>query len=85
MIYPPHFRCPLDGEIMGQFEYSADRSEATVAFPAHKFPYTASVYYQCNVQLCALADPACQQVRHTYIVVQLQVPIVPHLGRANAK
>lgn len=47
---------------MGQFEYSADRSQATVAFPAHKFPYTASVYYQCNVQLCALADPTCQRV-----------------------
>lgn len=55
-------RCPLDGEIMGQFEYSDDRSKATVSFPAHKFPYTSSVYYQCNVRLCALNDPECQQV-----------------------
>lgn len=47
---------------MGQFEYSEDRSQATVSFPAHKFPYTASVYYQCNVRLCALLDPSCQQV-----------------------
>lgn len=54
--------CPLDGEIMGQFEYSEDRAQATVSFPAHKFPYTASVYYQCNVRLCALADPSCQKV-----------------------
>lgn len=53
--------CPLDGEIMGQFEYSDDRSKATVSFPAHKFPYTSSVYYQCNVRLCALQDPDCQQ------------------------
>jgi len=53
--------CPLDGEIMGQFEYSDDRSKATVSFPAHKFPYTSSVYYQCNVRLCALQDPDCQK------------------------
>lgn len=53
--------CPLDGEIMGQFEYNDDWTEATVSFPAHKFPYTASVYYQCNVRLCALQDPTCQQ------------------------
>lgn len=56
------YRCPLDGEIMGQFEYSTDRTKATVSFPAHKFPYTASVYYQCNVRLCALQDPTCQKV-----------------------
>lgn len=55
-------RCPLDGEIMGQFEYSEDRSRAIVSFPAHKFPYTASVYYQCNVRLCALQDPTCHKV-----------------------
>ncbi|GAB0093348.1 uncharacterized protein DMENIID0001_084380 [Sergentomyia squamirostris] len=53
--------CPTDGEIMGPFEYSKDRASAKVTFPAHKFPYTASVYYQCNVRLCALADPECQQ------------------------
>ncbi|XP_031631275.1 cuticlin-1 [Contarinia nasturtii] len=53
--------CPLDGEIMGQFEYSDDRTEASVAFPAHKFPYTASVYYECNIRLCPLEDPECKQ------------------------
>lgn len=53
--------CPMDGEIMGQFEYTEDRTNATVSFPAHKFPYTTSVYYQCNVRLCALADPECRQ------------------------
>lgn len=53
--------CPMDGEIMGQFKYTEDRTNATVSFPAHKFPYTTSVYYQCNVRLCALADPDCHQ------------------------
>lgn len=53
---------------MGQFEYSNDRSQATVSFPAHKFPYTASVYYQCNVRLCALQDPSCQQVKICFLV-----------------
>lgn len=57
-------RCPLDGEIMGQFEYSSERNEASVSFPAHKFPYTASVYYECNIQLCPLKDPECQKVSH---------------------
>nr|CAD7392075.1 unnamed protein product [Timema cristinae] len=40
--------CPLDGEIMGQFEYNESKTKASVHFQAHKFPYTASVYYQCN-------------------------------------
>lgn len=53
--------CPMDGEIMGQFEYTEDRTKANVSFPAHKFPYTSSVYYQCNVRLCALVDPDCQK------------------------
>lgn len=53
--------CPMDNEIMGPFEYSENRMAATVTFPAHKFPYTASVYYQCNVRLCALQDPDCQK------------------------
>lgn len=60
---------------MGQFEYSDDRSKATVSFPAHKFPYTSSVYYQCNVRLCALQDPECQQVivlgRNLSLIYQL--------------
>uniref|UniRef100_A0A1Q3FZM4 Putative piopio n=1 Tax=Culex tarsalis TaxID=7177 RepID=A0A1Q3FZM4_CULTA len=53
--------CPLDSEILGPFEYTEDRAKATVTFPAHKFPYTTSVYYQCNVRLCALDDPACHK------------------------
>ncbi|XP_055532222.1 uncharacterized protein LOC129722640 [Wyeomyia smithii] len=53
--------CPLDNEILGPFEYTDDRSKATVTFPAHKFPYTTSVYYQCNVRLCALDDPNCHK------------------------
>lgn len=47
---------------MGQFEYTSDRTEASVSFPAHKFPYTASVYYECNIRLCPLQDPECQTV-----------------------
>ncbi|XP_020802073.1 uncharacterized protein LOC110179051 [Drosophila serrata] len=53
--------CPMDNEIMGQFNYTEDRLAANVTFPAHKFPYTTSVYYQCNVRLCALEDPTCQE------------------------
>ncbi|XP_067632847.1 uncharacterized protein pio [Eurosta solidaginis] len=52
--------CPMDNEIMGQFNYTNDHLAANVTFPAHKFPYTTSVYYQCNVHLCALQDPECQ-------------------------
>ncbi|KAK6634722.1 hypothetical protein RUM43_012124 [Polyplax serrata] len=44
--------CPVDEEIMGNFEYSKDKTVASVRFQAHKFPYTDSVYYQCNVKLC---------------------------------
>ncbi|XP_051172704.1 cuticlin-4 isoform X1 [Leptopilina boulardi] len=62
--------CPVDGEIMGQFTYSEDKTEAKVNFQAHKFPYTASVYYQCNVRLCVKdgggcshTPPLCNEVR----------------------
>ncbi|CAG9835377.1 unnamed protein product [Diabrotica balteata] len=51
--------CPTDPEIMGMFKYSEDKSKASVEFQAHKFPYTASVYYQCNVKLCLKADKSC--------------------------
>lgn len=51
--------CPVDPEIMGTFEYSEDKTRAMVHFQAHKFPYTASVYYQCNVKLCLKADKGC--------------------------
>nr|CAH7737526.1 unnamed protein product [Callosobruchus chinensis] len=52
--------CPVDQEIMGLFQYSEDMTEASVEFQAHKFPYTASVYYQCNVKLCLKAENGCE-------------------------
>ncbi|XP_034838633.1 uncharacterized protein pio [Maniola hyperantus] len=57
--------CPLDGEIMGLFQYSREKQEAHVSFPAHKFPYTASVYYTCEVKLCDLNHPTdCEPCTH---------------------
>ncbi|XP_048514006.1 cuticlin-4-like isoform X2 [Athalia rosae] len=52
--------CPVDKEIMGQFVYSEDKTKAQVNFQAHKFPYIASVYYQCNVQLCVKQGGGCE-------------------------
>lgn len=52
--------CPVDGEIMGMFQYTEDKTRAEVHFQAHKFPYTASVYYQCNVKLCLKGDGSCE-------------------------
>lgn len=46
------FSCPLDETIMPSFEYSNNHTRAAVSFPAHKFPHTSSVYYQCNISLC---------------------------------
>jgi len=54
--------CPIDDEIMGPFEYSHNKTRATVAFQAHKFPYTSSVYYQCNVRLCLKESGGCEDV-----------------------
>ncbi|XP_074042601.1 zona pellucida domain-containing protein piopio [Leptinotarsa decemlineata] len=54
--------CPTDSEIMGMFRYSEDKTKASVHFQAHKFPYTASVYYQCNVKLCLKADNGCEMM-----------------------
>lgn len=54
--------CPIDNEIMGPFEYSHNRTKATVSFQAHKFPYTSSVYYQCNVRLCLKETGGCFDV-----------------------
>lgn len=51
--------CPVDKEIMGMFEYSKEKTKASVHFQAHKFPYTASVYYQCNVKLCLKSENGC--------------------------
>ncbi|ENN81248.1 hypothetical protein YQE_02342, partial [Dendroctonus ponderosae] len=52
--------CPTDQEIMGMFKYSEDNNRAEVHFKAHKFPYIASVYYQCNVKLCLKANNGCE-------------------------
>lgn len=54
--------CPIDQEIMGTFEYGAKKTTAMVHFQAHKFPYTSSVYYQCNVRLCLKSDGGCDDV-----------------------
>lgn len=54
--------CPLDDEIMAAFEYSSSKTTALVHFQAHKFPYTPSVYYQCNVRLCIRHAGGCDDV-----------------------
>ncbi|XP_067003915.1 cuticlin-3 isoform X2 [Anabrus simplex] len=54
--------CPVDKEIMGQFHYTNSKTTASVHFQAHKFPYTASVYYQCNVRLCVKAGGGCDDL-----------------------
>ncbi|XP_064472273.1 cuticlin-1-like isoform X2 [Ornithodoros turicata] len=54
--------CPVDGEILGPFDYTLNKTRASVTFQAHKFPYTASVYYQCNVRLCLKASGGCDDV-----------------------
>ncbi|XP_013778268.1 uncharacterized protein LOC106462850 [Limulus polyphemus] len=54
--------CPVDSEIMGPFEYTLNKTRAVVTFQAHKFPYTSSVYYQCNVKLCLKTDGSCDDV-----------------------
>ncbi|XP_028966901.1 uncharacterized protein LOC100902690 [Galendromus occidentalis] len=54
--------CPIDQDIMGAFDYSENKTKALVTFQAHKFPYTASVYYQCNVKLCLKASGGCDDV-----------------------
>ncbi|CAH1403601.1 unnamed protein product [Nezara viridula] len=61
------YGCAVDREIMGPFEYSSDGNSAKVDFQAHKFPYTDSVYYHCNVHLCLKSScpppPDCQNSR----------------------
>lgn len=54
--------CPVDKEIMGPFEYTRNLTKAHVSFHAHKFPYTSSVYYQCNVRLCLKEGGGCDDV-----------------------
>lgn len=55
------YGCPVDEEIMPQFVYSQNLTRASVSFQAHKFPYTSSVYYQCNIRLC-FRDNGCNHV-----------------------
>ncbi|XP_069159057.1 uncharacterized protein [Procambarus clarkii] len=57
-----HDGCPVDYEILGTFEYSSSKTTASVRFQAHKFPYTSSVYYQCNVKLCIKNAGGCDDV-----------------------
>lgn len=45
---------------MPRFEYTNNSTRAAVSFPAHKFPHTSSVYYQCNVRLC-INNGGCSQ------------------------
>jgi len=54
--------CPVDYEILGGFEYSSSKTTAAARFQAHKFPYTSSVYYQCNVKLCIKNAGGCDLV-----------------------
>ncbi|XP_054162807.1 cuticlin-1-like [Oppia nitens] len=54
--------CPVDEEIMAAFEYTQNLTQAAVEFHAHKFPYTSSVYYQCNVRLCLKEAGGCDDV-----------------------
>lgn len=53
--------CPVDETIMPKFEYENNNTRAAVAFRAHKFPHTSSIYYQCNVRLCIIGG-GCEQV-----------------------
>jgi len=53
--------CPIDYEILGEFEYSTSKTTALVHFQAHKFPYTSSVYYQCNIKLCIKHAGGCDE------------------------
>lgn len=55
-------RCPVDYEIFGALEYAPSKTSASVRFQAHKFPYTSSVYYQCNVKLCIKNAGGCDDV-----------------------
>ena len=50
---------------MPPFEYDVNKTSAMVKFQAHKFPYTSSVYYQCNVRLC-LRTGGCEEVNNKH-------------------
>uniref|UniRef100_A0A646QFR2 Cuticlin n=1 Tax=Hemiscolopendra marginata TaxID=943146 RepID=A0A646QFR2_9MYRI len=54
--------CSVDRELMGELDYSSNKTAATIRFQAHKFPYTSSVYYQCTVNLCLHKNGDCDDV-----------------------
>lgn len=49
---------------MPKFEYTNNSTRAAVSFPAHKFPHTSSIYYQCNVRLC-INNGGCESTECT--------------------
>jgi hypothetical protein len=65
-----HVGCPVDSEILPPFTYTPNM--AVVEFPAHKFPYSPTVYYSCAVRICrqgganedACLPPLCQGPRN---------------------
>ena len=69
-------RCPVDYEILGPFEYSKSKTTAVVRFQAHKFPYTDSVYYQCNVRLCIKNAGGCDAVVSCKVVLMCTSQII---------
>jgi len=71
-----YFRCSIEDDIMGQFQYSANKTTAVVNFQAHKFPYTTSVYYQCHVHLCLKANGGCVNTVHLFFKVYRRCTIL---------
>jgi hypothetical protein len=49
--------CPVDSEILPPFSYK--KNMAIVEFPAHKFPYSPTVYYSCAVKICKTNEENC--------------------------
>lgn len=52
-----HVGCPVDSEILPPFTYTDNM--AVVQFPAHKFPYSPTVYYSCAVKICRSNEDSC--------------------------
>ena len=75
MSYTSVFSCPVDEEIMGALQYSADKRTARVGFQAHKFPYTPSVYYQCTAKLCINSAGGCDHVV-SFLVLPLKIKLI---------
>ena len=70
-----NYSCPVDWEIMGEMEYSSSKTTAIVHFQAHRFPYTSSVYYQCNVRLCIRHAGGCEDTVSLSKITDL-IPII---------